>query len=69
MVRRKMKQITSVIVSTFILVLLILCPHKSAVMGEETKLQPQLHKIILSNSPEGISPNPANKTWRYRSLV
>jgi plastocyanin len=56
MVRGTMKQMTSVIVSTSFLVLLILCPHKSAVMGEETKLQPQLHKIILSNSPEGISP-------------
>jgi len=51
-----MKQINSVIVSTFIFALLILCPHESAVMGEETKIQAQLHKIILSNSPEGISP-------------
>jgi hypothetical protein len=56
MARGTMKQMTSLIVSTSILVLPILCPHKSAVMGEETELQPQLHKIILSNSPEGISP-------------
>jgi len=56
MVRRTVKQITSVIVSTSILVLLILCFHESTVMGEETKVQHQLHKIILSNSPEGISP-------------
>lgn len=30
------------------------------VMAEEENLQPHLHKIILSNSDEGISPNPVN---------
>ena len=45
-----------VLIVTLILTLVI----PAAVMAEEADLQPHLHKIILSNSAEGVSPNPAN---------
>ncbi len=51
----KRKPVGALIV-TLILTLVI----PAAVMAEEADLQPHLHKIILSNSAEGVSPNPAN---------
>ena len=53
--KRKMKPVAALIVT---LILNFVIP--AAVMAEEADLQPHLHKIILSNSAEGVSPNPAN---------
>jgi plastocyanin len=47
-----MKPVTALIVT---LILTFLVPL--TVIAEEANLEPHLHKIILSNSAEGISPN------------
>ncbi len=49
------KPVTALII-TLTLAFLMSAP----VMAEEENLQPHLHKIILSNSTEGISPNPVS---------
>ena len=51
----KRKLVTALIV-TLTLTFLTSAP----VIAEEENLQPHLHKIILSNSMEGISPNPVS---------
>ena len=53
--KRKMKPVTALIVT---LILTFLLPL--TVIAEEANLEPHLHKIILSNSAEGVSPNLAN---------
>ena len=45
-------------VVTLIITLTLTFLMSAPVMAEEKNLQPHLHKIILSNSDEGISPNP-----------
>ena len=53
--KRNMKPVAALIV-TAILTFVVPC----TVIAEEANLEPHLHKIILSNSAEGVSPNPAN---------
>jgi len=55
--KRKMKPVNSIIVTAIITVMVIFS-DQSILMGEKNNLQLHLHKIILSNSSEGISPNP-----------
>ena len=50
--KRKMKPVAALIVT---LILTFLVPL--TVIAGESNLEPHLHKIILSNSDEGISPN------------
>ena len=53
--KRKMKPATALIVT---LILTFLVPL--TVIAEESNLEPHLHKIMLSNSAEGVFPNTAN---------
>ena len=55
MMKRNMRPVAATII---ILILTFLVPV--TVIAEESNLEPHLHKIILSNSAEGVSPNPAN---------
>ena len=50
--KRKMMSVAAVVI-LFTLTLVV----PAAVMTQEANLEPHLHKIILSNSTEGISPN------------
>lgn len=47
-------------VTALIITLTLAFLMSTPVMAEEENLQPHLHKIILSNSTEGISPNPVS---------
>ena len=51
--KRKMKPVAALFVTA---ILTFVVP--GAVIAEEASFEPHLHKIILSNSAEGISPNP-----------
>ena len=53
--KRNMKPVAALIVTA---ILTFVVPV--AVIAEDADLEPHLHKIILSNSAEGVSPNPAN---------
>jgi len=53
--KRNMRPVAVLIVT---LILTLLVPF--TVIAEESDLEPHLHKIILSNSSEGISPNPVS---------
>ena len=55
MMNRKMKPVADLIVTAIITFVVPV-----AAMAQESNLEPHLHKIILSNSSEGISPNSAN---------
>jgi len=57
MVRRKTKQGNTIIVVIAILMLMVFCSKQTLAAGEETKITTHLHKVVLSNSPEGISPS------------
>ena len=47
-------------VAALIITLTLTFLFPAAVMAEKETLQPHLHKIILSNSQEGITPNPVS---------
>lgn len=47
-------------VTALIITLTLAFMMSAPVMAEGENLQPHLHKIILSNSTEGISPNPVS---------
>jgi len=51
--KRKMRPVTALIITLTLIFLM-----SALTLAEEENLQPHLHKIILSNSTEGISPNP-----------
>jgi plastocyanin len=57
MMGRKTKQATFILVLSTIFVLMFFCSNQNFVMAEEKNLQPHLHNVILSNSPEAISPS------------
>ena len=57
MVRRKTKPGNAILVVIAILMVMVLCSEQKLVAEEEPELKTALHKITLSNSPEGISPS------------
>ena len=57
MMGRKTKQVIFIIVLSTIFMAMFFCSDQNFVMAEEKNLQPHLHKVILSNAPEGISPS------------
>ena len=56
--KRKMKPVTSTIVVTAILIVMVVFSDQSLLMGGDITLGSSMCKVILTHSPEGISPNP-----------
>ena len=57
MVRSKRKQTDAIIIVIAIFMLTVFCCEQKCAADGETKLKTHLHKIVLSNSPEGIVPS------------
>jgi plastocyanin len=57
MVRRKTKQTDAIIIVMAIFMLMALCSAQTLATAGEAKLKTHLHKIVLSNTPEGIVPS------------
>ena len=57
MVRRKMKQVAPMVVLTTILIVMVFCSAQKLATAGEPKLTTHLHKVVLSNLPEGIEPS------------
>ena len=57
MVRRKKKQADFIIIVIAIFMLMVLCSEQKYAVAGEPKLTTHLHKVVLSNSPDGIEPS------------
>ena len=57
MVRRKMKQTDAIVIVIAIFMLMALCSAQKLATASEAKLKTYLHKVVLSNSPDGIEPS------------
>ena len=60
MAKRKMKPVTSTIIVTAILIGMVIFSDQSLLIGGDINLgsSSSMYKVILTHSPEGISPNP-----------
>ena len=56
MVSKKMKQLASVIMLTAVLIVVVLCCDQKLAPAGELELKTYLHKVVLSNTREGITP-------------
>ena len=57
MVRSKMKQTDAIIIIITIFMLMALCCEQNLAAAGEANLKTHLHKVVLSNTPEGIVPS------------
>ncbi len=58
MIMNKMRQVSFKIVLTAILSVVLISLGRNLLVAGEGKLQPQLHKVILTSSSDNIKPNP-----------
>ena len=57
MVKEKINQVTPRILLIAILTVMVLCCDQNLAAAGEPKLKTHLHKVVLSNAPEGIAPS------------